>query len=213
MDGGSRSPERPDRRADERTATGDEAFKVEDRRHWTLDEEQLQAAAAADAAARPPTLIDEYRLRAEAAEAKLREYIEAFKQRQREQDEFRARLEGDVERKVQLRFGELVGHLLEPLDTLDLSLAHLERTAAVEPLARGVEMARDGFRSILARHGLEAIVPDGNVFDPQEAEALRVDSVDTPELDGKVVATLQPGFRLGERVVRPARVVVGRFQG
>jgi molecular chaperone GrpE len=73
-------------------------------------------------------------------------------------------------------------------------------------------MARDGFLATLERHGIERIAPDGEPFDPNEAEAIRVDPVDSSAADGKVTETLQPGYRLGEFVIRAARVAVGRFQ-
>jgi molecular chaperone GrpE (heat shock protein) len=47
-------------------------------------------------------------------------------------------------------------------------------------------------------------------FDPETAEAVRMDPVDDPGLDGKVTETLQLGFRLGDHVIRAARVAVGR---
>jgi molecular chaperone GrpE (heat shock protein) len=196
-----------DKKVQEETASEVEEFKVDDRRHWQQDEE-----ADPDETMEPakPTIIGEYRDRAEAAEKKLHEYIEAFKGHQAEQDEFRARLSRDVERKVELQFGELVGQLLATMDDLDLSLAHVKNVPEAEPLARGVAMARDRFLSILKQHGVEMILPDGKPFDPNDAQALRVDPVDGPDRDGIVTETLQAGYRLGDRVIRPAKVAVGR---
>ncbi len=50
----------------------------------------------------------------------------------------------------------------------------------------------------------------GAPFDPNEAEAVRVDAVDTPEKDDTITEILRPGYRLGDRVLRAARVAVGR---
>ena len=185
-------------------------FKVEDRRHTAYDEE-AGATADAEVGPRKPTVIDEYRRRTETAEAKLQEYIDAFKTHQREQDDVRTRLERDVDRKVELKFGRMAGELLETLDVLDLSLSHMRDVPEAEPLLDGVTMARDGFLATLERHGIEKIAPEGAAFDPNEAEAVRVDPVDGPEADGMVTATLQPGYRLGDFVIRAARVAVGRF--
>ena len=190
-------------------------FKVEDRRHWNVDEAEPEEA---EVKPRQPGIIDEYRERAEAAEAKLQEYIEAYKDDQKEQERFRERLERDVDRRVELKFGELVGELLQTVDDLDLGLDHVRGVAQAEPppppppLAHGVGLARDRFLATLERHGIERITPDGAAFDPNEAEAMRMDPVDSEQMDGKVTVTLQPGYRLGERVVRPARVAVGRYQ-
>ena len=160
-----------------------------------------------------PTLLDEYRQRAEAAERKLQEYIEAFKRFKDDQEEYRLRLQRDVDRRVDLKFGEMVGELLESMDNLDLAVSHANGVADAAPLAEGVEMAQRRFLNTLEQHGVEKISPEGEMFDPNEAEAVRVDSLDSPDDNGKVTETLRPGYRLGERVIRPARVAVGRFTG
>lgn len=188
----------------------DETYKVEDRRHWQQSDSPEETEPADLAPARP-SIVEEYRQRAEAAEKKLLEYVEAFKQHKAEQEEVRERLSRDVERRVELGFGELVSELLETADDLDLSLAHIQGVPEAQPLAQGVAMARDRFLGILERHGITKLVPAATAFDPNEAEAVRVDAVDSPEADGVVTETLRPGYRLGERVLRAAQVAVGRY--
>jgi molecular chaperone GrpE (heat shock protein) len=185
-------------------------FKVFDRRHWQVTGEGVDEAPAEPRSTRP-SVVEEYRRRAEAAELRLQEYIEAFKRHEQEQESFRTRIARDVDRRVELRFGELVGELLHLLDDLELSLGHVQAVPAARPLAEGVSLARNRFLATLARQGVEKILPDGQPFDPNEAEALRVEPVDTPDREGIVVETLQPGYRLGGRILRPARVAVGRY--
>lgn len=188
-------------------------FRVEDRRHWVRGEEQPEEAESQAAEVKQPTLLDEYRRRAEAAERKLQEYIEAFKRFKDEQEEYRLRLSRDVDRRVELKFGEMVGELLESMDNLDLAVSHANGVPEAEPLAEGVEMARRRFLSTLERHGVEKIAPMSRLFDPNEAEAVRVDNLDSPQDNGKVTEVLRPGYRLGGLIIRPARVAVGRFTG
>jgi molecular chaperone GrpE (heat shock protein) len=196
-----------------RDATAGSEFKVEDRRHWVAeeDEDQIVTDDGSTAAPAVPTMLDEYRQRAEAAEQKLQEYIEAFKTFKSEQEQFRSRMNRDVDRRVELMFGELVTELLETVDDLDLALSHVTDAPEAAPLAKGVAMARDRFLSSLERHGVKPMAPEGEAFDPNESDALRVDPVDTPERDGRVTEILRLGYRLGERVIRPARVAVGRY--
>ncbi len=190
------------------------AFRVKDRRHSAPPEEGIEEAGKGEEpVSTVPTVVDQYRQRAEAAEKKLLEYISAFKQSQAEQDRFRERLTCDVERRVALQFGGLVAEILESLDDLDLALAHTADVPEAEPLARGVALARDRFLAALARQGVERVDLTGEDFDPNVAEAVRVDPVREPERDGKVTEMLRPGYRLGERVIRPARVAVGRLGG
>ena len=201
------STSEPHRAADE----DDEAFKVRDRRHWQQSDSPDEAEPVEVVPAKP-SVIEEYRQRTEAAETKLLEYVEAFKQHREEQEQVRERLARDVERKVELSFGELVSELLETVDDLDLGLSHVEGVPEAEPLAQGVAMARDRFLSVLERHGISKLVPAAAVFDPTEAEAVRVDAVDLPEADGVVTETLKPGYKMGDRVLRAAQVAVGRYQ-
>ena len=184
------------------------SFKVVDRRHWA----RYQADDQDDdeQASTHPTLLDEYKQRAEAAERKLHDYIDAFKETRAEQEAFRERLGRDVTRRVELRFGELIAELLDSIDDLDRALSHVDGVAEARPLAEGVALARDRFLATLERHGVKKIDSDGMEFDPEIAEAVRMDPVDDPGLDGKVTETLQLGFRLGDHVIRAARVAVGR---
>jgi molecular chaperone GrpE len=187
-----------------------EEFKVNDRRHWQQTDDDADETVESEPA--KPSIIETYRERAEQAEEKLLEYIEAFKRHQTEQDRVRERLARDVDRRVNLMFGDLLGELLATVDDLDLSLDHVEGVASAAPLAQGVAMARDRFLATLARHGVERISPTGDEFDPNESEALRVDPVDDPEANNIVTETIQPGYKLGDRVIRAAKVAVGRLK-
>jgi molecular chaperone GrpE len=197
-----------------KTGAGRPSFKVEDKRHSARkrDAEAPEAAGNGEeeAPSLRPTIVDEYRQRAEAAERKLHEYIAAFKQAQADHEEFRERLHRDVDRKVELQFGTLVTELLETMDDLDLALSHMEGVPEAEALARGVALARDRFLATLERHGVNRVVLDGEEFDPNSAEAVQVVEAEASEADGRVAATLRAGYRLGDRVIRPARVAVAR---
>ena len=184
----------------------DDAFRVDDRRHWVSPDDE----PAREVTPRSPSMIDEYRERTEASEKKLQEYIEAFKGFKKEQEQFRERLNRDVDRRVDLQFGGLVEELLDAMDNLDLALEHVADVPEAEPLARGVELARRRFLEALERHGVEKVDPAGEDFDPNEAEAIRVDPVSEAAMSGKVTDVLRPGYRLRDRVIRPARVAVGR---
>jgi len=191
----------------EEVQSGEPAFRVEDRRHWTHAAEE--AGEPEPTPPRVPGLVDEYRARTETAEQKLQDYIEAFKQFRREQDDFRERMGRDVDRRVELKFGTLVNELLEALDDLDLALEHAGDVPQAAPLTQGLALARKRFLEALDRHGVLQVWPEGE-FDPNEAEAVRVDPVDDRSLAGTVTQVLRPGYRLGERIIRPARVAVGR---
>jgi molecular chaperone GrpE len=117
----------------------------------------------------------------------------------------------DVDRRVDLKFGEVVGELLESVDDLELAMAHVADVPEALSLLEGLTLARNRFLGTLERHGVEALDPMDGEFDPNQEEAVRVDPVDSKERDGTVTETLRPGYRLGELIIRPARVAVGRY--
>ena len=184
-------------------------IKVEDKRHWArkTDENDDSEPEVPDTR---PTIIDEYRQRAEQAETQLQEYIAAFKKVKADQEQFRLRLENDIDRKVELKFGGVVEELLEGMDDLDLALSHVADIPEAKELATGVQLVRDRFLATLIKHGVERMDPVGELFDPNTAEAIGMEPVDDAELSGKVTRTYRPGYRLGERILRPARVAVGK---
>src|SRR5262245_15642939 len=105
---------------DRRDDKDDTTFRVEDRRHWADPAEEPEGGDdQRETPTRAPSIVEEYRERADAAEARLQEYIEAFKRFRAEQDEVRARLLRDVERRAGGRFGELVSQLLGTVDDLE----------------------------------------------------------------------------------------------
>jgi len=187
----------------------EEPVRVEDKRHWARGESD--ADEGTEPASQHPTIVDQLKKRADDAEKKLLEYISAFKQSQADQDRFRERLQADVDRKVDLRFGSLVTDVLESLDDLDLALAHMEGVKEAAPLAKGVTLARDRFLSALERNGVERLDVEGAEFDPNVAEAVGIEPAG-PDRDRRVVRTVRPGYRMGDRVIRPARVIVGRLE-
>ena len=108
----SSEPKTPNGGGNGESENGESEFKVKDRRHWVDENDDEGGDDTEPAAPATPTIIDEYRLRTEAAEQKLQEYIEAFKSFKQEQEDFRTRLNRDVERRVELKFGGLVEELL-----------------------------------------------------------------------------------------------------
>src|SRR5262245_58846274 len=184
-----------------RPESGDEgrALRVEDRRHWargasdddapeTVDPgteaETAEASPPSDVA---PSELDALRVRAEAAEQKLGEFQSEYQRWRAEQEQVRLRLERDVERKVALRFGDLVGEVLGVVDDLDLALEHVHGVEEAEPLAKGVAIARDRFLQTIARLGVDRLDLDGSEFDPKLAEAVAVVAAESADAHGKVL--------------------------
>lgn len=95
----------------------------------------------------------------------------------------------------------------EVIDAVDNLERALEASDGDEGLVAGVEMVLGGLRETLSRHGVEAVEPKGEKFDPTKHEALSTQPVDGAE-SGVVVEVMQKGYMLGDQLIRPARVVV-----
>ena len=187
-------------------------MKVEDKRHWARGDDDPQDDAEPAPAPQPePPAVAELRARAEGAERKLRDLQESFLAAKEDLDKTRARLERDLDRKVELRFGALVAELLESADDLDRAIEAGAGADPGSPLLQGVTLARDRFVAALERAGLTRIDPKGQPYDPNVAEAVGVVPVGDPAEHDTVIRVERPGYRLGDRIVRAARVLVGRL--
>jgi molecular chaperone GrpE len=158
-----------------------------------------------------PEEFEALRIRAEGAERKLREIQGTFIAAKAELDATRARIERDLARKVEIRFGDLVLDLLESADDLDRAIEHGRTMRAAAPVIEGVALARDRFLAALLKAGLERVEPVGEAYDPNVAEAAGTVPVSDPASHGTVVQLERVGYRLAGRVIRPARVLVGQL--
>jgi molecular chaperone GrpE len=139
-----------------------------------------------------------------ALEAERDDAVDRWKRAAADLDNFRKRAVREREEYVVLANERLIGELLPILDDLERALvAAAEHEEA--RLEEGVRLVHRSLAALLERHGVQAIETDGK-FDPHVHEALLTQPSQAEE--GSVIDVVQKGYRLGERVVRPARVVV-----
>jgi len=134
------------------------------------------------------------------------EYLNDLKRVAADFENYRKRVARDQEGLVARAHERLVKELLPVLDDLERSLeAAAEHEEA--KLEEGVRLVHRELVEALAREGLVEVETDGQ-FDPHVHEALL--SQPSEQEDGSVIEVLQKGYRLGDRVLRPARVVVSQ---
>ena len=147
-------------------------------------------------------------LELELAEARRRaeEYLDNLRRVAADFDNFRKRVARDAELQATRASQGLVGELLPVLDNLERALdANLHHEEA--QVADGVKLVLQQLNDILARRGLVEIAAEpGEAFDPHVHEALSNQPSEYPE--GAIADVWQRGYRLGDVVVRAARVVV-----
>lgn len=176
-------------------------LNVVDRRHHASPDD---AGDAGPPSGRYPTVVEQLKARAEAAEQKARE---AMARAETEIDTVRERLQRDLERRVTQGKSPLLASVLEVIDNLDRAARHAAETAPA--IGEGIELVRQQLLSIVKAEGVEPIETLGLTYDPHVAEAVITEPVD-PSRDNLVVEEIQRGYRYGETVLRHARVKVGK---
>jgi molecular chaperone GrpE len=139
-----------------------------------------------------------------AVEAERDEYLALAQRVQADFDNYRKRAIRDQERLVGHAHERLVRELLPVLDDLERALEAAAQHEEAK-LVEGVQLVEKALRSALAKEGLVEIETDG-AFDPHVHEALLTQPSEAES--GAVVEVVQRGYRLGDKVVRPARVIV-----
>lgn len=142
--------------------------------------------------------------------ARLKTVSAAYKRLQEEFASFKERQARQQALKEEILKGDVVSRLFEPVENLRRTIDALKRQGADAAVIEGVEMVYANFMDGFTRLGLEAVGEDGERFDPGAHEALTMMPVDRAELDGTVVQVFSKGYKVGARVIRPARVVVGQ---
>jgi len=108
------------------------------------------------------------------------------------------------------RYGseDLIKDLISVLDNFDLGLRTLEKAGPVE---KGIYLIRSQIEDILKKRGLEKVsVKPGDEFDPMIAEAMA--EVPSTQPAGSIVEEIEPGYRLHDKILRPARVIISKGQ-
>jgi molecular chaperone GrpE len=132
-------------------------------------------------------------------------YLDLAQRVQADFENYRKRAAREQEGLVAHAHERLVRELLPVLDDLERALEAAERHEEAQ-LVEGVKLVEKSLRAALAKEGLTEIDTDGP-FDPHVHEALLTQSSDGAE-PGSVLEVVRRGYRVGDRVVRPARVIV-----
>jgi molecular chaperone GrpE len=132
------------------------------------------------------------------------EYLDALQRLKAEFDNFRKRAQRDQADLISRASERLVKQLLPVVDDLERALEAAANHEEAQ-LEEGVRLVHRALADVLAREGLVEVETDGT-FDPHTQEALLSQPSEAEE--GTVIQVLQKGYRLGDRVLRPARVVV-----
>jgi molecular chaperone GrpE len=199
----------------------EEEVKVDDKRRFNTEGERVTVEIAEEEAIPVKsfeTIKLENDLRAEterriAAETKLvdvqKRFDEAKTGLEKETAEMRQRLMKTLEDRAKQSQSNFLMTLLPVLDNLNLAIEHAEKDNSVEKLIGGIKGTARSFENALRETGVEAVPSVGVKFDPQIHEAIDMIEVKA-EQDDLITAEYARGYKFGEKLLRPAKVQVGK---
>lgn len=176
----------------------------------TASEDDLTPAAALDNGAAEAVTANAL----DARIAKLQSDIERLNDRtlraQADAQNARRRAEQEMEKARKYALERFAGELLPVVDNLERALeAASGDDEAIKPIAEGVELTLKSFQDVLRKFQVEPVDPVGEPFDPQRHQAMSL--IDNPDAEpNTVLAVMQKGYTLNERLLRPAMVVVSK---
>lgn len=193
-------------------------LRVTDRRRVYLDDERTdQATAETEQPSLKPSYVEELETRTKAAERQVQEVQSRFdqlrQQLQRETDETRQRLNRSADERAAGEKAKFIAALLPALENLNRAIEAAETTDATrDAILEGIRSTAASFEAALTSAGVEPIKSVGEEFNPELHEAVDTGEAER-EMDGRVLEEYSRGFRIGDRLLRPARVKVGRAAG
>lgn len=188
--------------------------KVVDRRWWA------QAPAPGDAAqdetaprlaSLKPTYVEELEQKLAEKDRQLQEVLTKYRDAAREFEDARARMRKEVAKDAERARRGFVAELLEVIDNLELALDAGRRASPDDPLLKGVELVRQQFLAKLEGIGVRRLEPLGQPFEPARHEAVSVVPVADAAQDHRVCGVVRSGYLIGDDILRPALVAVGRL--
>jgi molecular chaperone GrpE len=210
-------------RRDASALGGEPHVKVTDRRRFSPDGEPVVVEAEGVAPGEPgepgeaPAQVppDDRDLRLSEQAARIDELSRAYATLLEDNKGFRHRTEREKARVIEAERAAVAQALLEAADDLERALAAVSGAGdgndALRGLVDGVRLSLAGIHKRIAEIGAIRIPVAGQPFDPRVAEAVDTVTVASTEQDGLVVQEVRAGWRIGERILRPARVRVGRL--
>lgn len=172
--------------------------------------EEVANAAAGEAVDRQePDDVEGLRTRLEEEKQRAGKHYESWQRSAADYQNYKRRMEEERREVARLATVSLIINLLPLMDDIERALSSVDPKIAGLTWIDGIWMIYRKFEAVLQNAGVTEIEADAQQFDPTVHEA--ISEVDGEE--GKVLSVVQKGYKLGDRVIRPAMVVVGKGEG
>jgi len=173
----------------------------------TPEEEQKQEleAPTAESPAEVEADIESLKKALEEEKAKAERYLANWQRAQADYANFKRYCQQEKEETQRLANASLILSILPALDDIERAFAVIPAEPAEQPWAKGVRMVFDKLMSALQAQGLTLIEAEGEQFDPRLHEGI----AQGQGKEGIIIKEVEKGYRLNDRVIRPAKVIVG----
>lgn len=185
-------------------------ISIVDRRHW-VDEEDEEGEIT-EPEERLPTYVEQLKKEAEEKDKKLRDYISAYKEKNAENDDFRARLQKDNEGRLDQFKANIFSRLVPVLDNLKRASDAAKQNADFDSLKQGIEMVISHFSRELENNDVKMIDTKNRAFDPKTDEAFMTVTTEDPSQDNMILEELEPGYRYKDKLIKAAKVKIGKLK-
>jgi molecular chaperone GrpE len=172
-------------------------------------EQERDEVEGAQAAAEGADSIDRLRAQLEQEKERSQQHLESWQRAAADYQNLKRRMEEERGEVGRLANASLVINLLPIVDDLERALRNVDTNLAGLTWIDGVWLIYRKLQAVLESAGVHEIPAEGQTFDPNVHEAIS----EAEGEDGKVLSIVQKGYKLGDRVIRPAMVVVGRGGG
>jgi len=142
--------------------------------------------------------------------SKSKEHWDRLLRAQADLENYRKRVTRERQELIKSANEKLLAEILAPLDHFEMGLQSVQKKDDKDPLRQGMEMVLAQFKQFLKSQGVSEIEALAQTFDPALHEAVAHQESDQPE--GQVIQQLRKGYRLHEKLLRPATVIVSKGQ-
>lgn len=158
----------------------------------------------------PLSEMDQLKAQLAEAEAKVAELQDRYLRQAAEFDNYRKRTMKEKADLIKSAAEKVMVAELPIVDDMDRALDNMEKGMDADACIEGFKLIAQKFKNTLAQQGLEKIETDGQDFDTDYHEAIALIPAPTEELKGKILDCVQAGYKLGDKVIRHAKVAVGQ---
>ncbi len=205
-------PDMTENKSDNQNQTEKPKINVVDRRHWVNQDDEAEATDKESLEERYPSFVEKLKKQAEEKDERLKEYINAYKEKNAQTDELRIRLQRENETRLDQFKANLFARMVPILDNLRRAEDSAKSSSDFESLKQGINLVINQFVRELKNNEVQMIETVGKKFDPKIHEAFLVTDTDDPEQDNLILQELEQGYLFKEKLIKAAKVKVAKLK-